>query len=185
MRLNNIASDLLVLSELDADTPSSAPTEAVSVREVFDSVVRTVGAAARERGVKICQLNGDECSIMGQSHRLEQVLVNLVDNAVKFNRPGGEVLVQCQLSTQGRVLISVSDTGIGIPSEDLTRIFERFYRVDRARSRTTGGTGLGLPIVKEIVNRMGGTVEVSSQLGRGSTFTVSFPAYGQSMAAVS
>ena len=81
--------------------------------------------------------------------------------------------------------IAVSDTGIGIPSEDLKRVFDRFYRVDRSRSRTVGGTGLGLPIVNEIVGRMGGTVQVESQLGRGSTFVVSLPAYDAVPATVS
>jgi signal transduction histidine kinase len=110
--------------------------------------------------------------VMGHRFRLEQVLVNLMDNAVKFNRPDGEVCVECGFTNDGQVRISVADTGIGIPSEDLKRIFERFYRVDKARSRRAGGTGLGLPIVKEMVERMGGTISVESQLGRGSKFTV-------------
>jgi signal transduction histidine kinase len=109
---------------------------------------------------------------MGHRFRLEQVLVNLMDNAVKFNHPDGEVCVECGSMDGGPVRISVSDTGIGIPREDLKRIFERFYRVDKARSRRAGGTGLGLPIVKEMVERMGGTISVESQLGRGSKFTV-------------
>lgn len=176
IRLNNIASDLLVLSELDSDAPLSSPPEPVALREVVESVVRTVEAAARERDVHIEQVMSGDCFIQGHRHRLEQVLVNLVDNAVKFNRPGGEVRVQCDFASGGQVQIAVSDTGIGIPSEELKRVFERFYRVDKARSRPAGGTGLGLPIVKEIVTRMGGTVQVESQLGRGSTFTVAFPA---------
>jgi two-component system phosphate regulon sensor histidine kinase PhoR len=112
------------------------------------------------------------CRVRGYRFRLEQALVNLLDNAVKFNRPEGEVTIECAYTDDERVRISVRDTGIGIPSEDLKRIFERFYRVDKARSRTPGGTGLGLPIVKEVVERMGGSVEVQSQLGRGSTFTI-------------
>jgi two-component system phosphate regulon sensor histidine kinase PhoR len=177
IRLNNIASDLLVLSELDSDAkPSAAPTETIPVRDVIDSVVRTMEAAAAERDVHVEQNVSEDCVVQGQRHRLEQVLVNLVDNAVKFNRPGGRVLIGCERTPAGRVEIAVSDTGIGIPSEDLVRIFERFYRVDKSRSRPTGGTGLGLPIVKEIVSRMGGTVHVESQLGRGSTFTIALPA---------
>jgi two-component system phosphate regulon sensor histidine kinase PhoR len=185
IRLNNIASDLLVLSELDSGVSSPAPREPVSVHEVIDSALRTVEAAASELGVRIRQPNCRDCFVLAQHHRLEQVIVNLVDNAVKFNRPGGEVRIHCELVEDARVQISVADTGIGIPSQDLNRIFERFYRVDKARSRTTGGTGLGLPIVKEIVSRMGGTVEVDSQLGRGSTFTVSLPAFVRPVAAVS
>jgi two-component system phosphate regulon sensor histidine kinase PhoR len=175
VRLNNIASDLLALSELDSDAPPAAPAEAVCVQEVIDSVVRTVEAAASEREVQISETTCADCFIQGHRYRLEQVLMNLVDNAVKFNRPGGEVRVECASEDDHQVRISVIDTGIGIPSEDLKRVFERFYRVDRARSRPAGGTGLGLPIVKEIVDRMGGTVQVESQLGRGSTFTVCLP----------
>jgi len=185
IRLNNIASDLLILSELDSEAPPAEPPEPVSVRDVIESVINTVGAAAMERKVQIAHTVSDECFIAGQRYRLEQVLVNLVDNAVKFNRAGGEVRIAGVCTEDGQIRISVSDTGIGIPSQDLNRIFERFYRVDKARSRPSGGTGLGLPIVKEIVSRMGGAVQVESQLGRGSTFTVALPAYKQPPAAVS
>lgn len=107
--------------------------------------------------------------------RLEQALVNLLDNAVKFNRAGGEVRVEAGRSPEGMAQISVADNGIGIPSEDLPRIFERFYRVDKSRSREVGGTGLGLSIVKHAIERMGGAVSVSSQLGKGSRFTLLLP----------
>jgi len=185
IRLNNIASDLLVLSELDSDAEPAVPPEPISVREVIDSVVRTVEATANARDVSLVQVACEDCFVEGHRHRLEQVLVNLVDNAVKFNRPGGEVRVSGTFSGQGYVRISVADTGIGIPSDELKRVFERFYRVDRARSRPAGGTGLGLPIVKEIVTRMGGAVHVESQLGRGSIFTVELPALELHAAAVS
>ena len=109
---------------------------------------------------------------MGYRFRLEQVMVNLLDNAVKFNKSDGEVHVECSPLPDGRVRLSVADTGQGIPSEDLKRIFERFYRVDKARSRPAGGTGLGLPIVKQVVEQMGGTVSVESTLGRGAKFSV-------------
>ena len=113
-----------------------------------------------------------DCRVVGYRFRLEQAFVNLLDNAVKFNRPDGEVTIECGFTEDGRVRVSVRDTGIGIASDDLKRIFERFYRVDKARSRPAGGTGLGLPIVKEVIERMGGSIEVESQLGRGSTFTI-------------
>ena len=109
---------------------------------------------------------------MGYRFRLEQVITNLLDNAVKFNRPDGQVCVDCGPLESGQVRVSITDTGIGIPSDDIKRIFERFYRVDKARSRPAGGTGLRLSIVKEVVERMGGTVSVESQLGRGSKFTI-------------
>jgi two-component system, OmpR family, phosphate regulon sensor histidine kinase PhoR len=113
--------------------------------------------------------------VLGNRLQIEQALVNLLDNAVKFNRPSGEVLLEVTCVGDGRVKINLTDTGIGIPYDDLPRIFERFYRVDKARSREVGGTGLGLSIVKHIIERMNGTVSVESQLGKGSTFTVLLP----------
>jgi len=110
---------------------------------------------------------------VGHRFRLEQVMVNLLDNAVKFNKTEGEVVVECASLPEGQVRVSVADNGVGIPSEDLKRIFERFYRVDKARSRpAAGGTGLGLPIVKQVVEQMGGSVSVESTLGRGAKFII-------------
>ncbi len=172
IRLNNIASDLLVLSELDSDAPPLSPPEQIRVIEIIDSAVHTVEGGAALRGVRLKREKCQDCSVVGYRFRLEQALVNLLDNAVKFNRPEGEVVIECMPTPDARVQISVSDTGIGIPSEDIKRIFERFYRADKARSRPAGGTGLGLPIVKEVVERMGGTVSVESQLGSGSKFTI-------------
>jgi two-component system phosphate regulon sensor histidine kinase PhoR len=171
MRLSNIASDLLVLSELDSGAAAGEPGP-ISLREVMESALHTVQSEAALRGVHLNRGEFQDVRVLGYRFRLEQALVNLLDNAVKFNRRGGEVTVACGYTEDGRVRISVQDTGIGIASEDLKRIFERFYRVDRARSRPAGGTGLGLPIVKEVIERMGGSVEVESQLGRGSTFTI-------------
>lgn len=176
IRLNNIASDLLVLSELDSEQePPAAPTR-VSLLEVVESVIHTVEKTAAARRVRLDPSGCQNCAIVGHRFRIEQVLINLVDNAIKFNRPEGEVRIESACSPDGRVRISVADTGIGIPSDDLKRIFERFYRVDKARSRPAGGTGLGLPIVKEVVERMNGTISVESQLGRGSRFTILLPA---------
>lgn len=172
IRLNNIASDLLVISELDSNAPPPSPAERVSLLEVIDSAIHTVENSAAMRGVRLIRGDCKQCSIVGYRFRLEQALVNLLDNAVKFNRPDGEVTVECGYTDDHRARIAISDTGIGIPSEDLRRIFERFYRVDKARSRSTGGTGLGLSIVKEVVEGMGGSVSVESQLGRGSKFTI-------------
>jgi len=174
IRLNNIASDLLVLSELESGQPAAEP-EPVSVRAALEAALRTVESEARVRGVTVrvgCLQDGE---VLGQKIRLEQALVNLLDNAVKFNRPGGEVVVETVRTPDSQVQITISDSGIGIPSADLPRIFERFYRVDKARSREVGGTGLGLSIVKHVVERMNGAVTVESQLGKGSTFVVSLP----------
>ncbi len=175
IRLDNIARDLLTLSELESGKAPSEP-ERCSVREALESGLRTVESEARLRGVDLRPGPVEEADVKADPMRLEQALVNLLDNAVKFNRPGGEVRAEACLTSDGKVRISVSDTGIGIPSRDLPRIFERFYRVDKARSRDVSGTGLGLSIVKHIVERMNGTVAVESELGKGSTFTVVLPA---------
>jgi two-component system phosphate regulon sensor histidine kinase PhoR len=174
IRLNDIASDLLVLSELDSEAGLAAAGP-VSILDIFESAAHTVTPAAKAKDIIIDGTGCEDHSVMGLPFRLEQVMVNLLDNAVKFNRPGGEVRVECKRTSDGNVQFSVSDTGIGIPSGDTTKIFERFYRVDKARSRPAGGTGLGLPIVKEIVSRMGGAIKVESQLGRGSRFIVTVP----------
>jgi two-component system phosphate regulon sensor histidine kinase PhoR len=174
-RLNSIASDLLTLSELESGK-STPGFERVLLREVVESAMRTVESVAHQYQVSLRKGDLDDAEVMGDRLRLEQAMVNLLDNAVKFNRPGGEVRVEIVRQEDGMVRVQIDDNGIGIPSEDLPRIFERFYRVDKARSREVGGTGLGLSIVKHIVERMNGTVSVESELGKGSTFTVLLPA---------
>ena len=176
VRLANIASDLLVLSELDSGNEAPVTPDRIPVLEVIESAVNTVTPAASIRNIVIDHSLCEPCSVIGVRFRLEQVMVNLLDNAVKFNRDAGVVNVECGHQTDRRVSIRVHDTGIGIPNKDTQRVFERFYRVDKARSRPAGGTGLGLPIVKEIVDRMGGSVTVESQLGKGSTFIIELPA---------
>ena len=173
IRLDSIASDLLTLAELDADQPAPAPApEPVSVRAAIEAALRTVEAEAALRGVELCPAIFEEAMVLGNKTRLEQALVNLLDNAIKFNRPGGQARIECGPADGGQVRIAVADTGIGIPPAHLPRIFERFYRVDKARSRDVGGTGLGLSIVKHVVERMNGTVTAQSEPGKGSTFTI-------------
>jgi two-component system phosphate regulon sensor histidine kinase PhoR len=182
IRLNNIASDLLTLSDLESGRRDVEPGP-ISVEEAVNTALLTVEAEARIRGVKLVRGPILDEIITGHAIRLEQALVNLLDNAVKFNKTGGEARVESGITPDGRVFITVSDTGRGIPSDDLPRIFERFYRVDKARSREVGGTGLGLSIVRHIVERMDGTIKVESRLGRGSLFTISFPRRSSSLAA--
>jgi two-component system phosphate regulon sensor histidine kinase PhoR len=172
-RLNNIASDLLVLSELESGKP--AEKERLSVPSVLESALHTVESEARVREVQIVCSQMEDVCVEGSKIRLEQALVNLLDNAIKFNRPSGQVRVEVMRAADGQVRITVADTGIGIPSDDLSRIFERFYRVDKARSRAVGGTGLGLSIVKHVLERMNGKITVASELGRGSVFSVTLP----------
>lgn len=179
-QLANIVSDLLILSSLEGGKPP-AP-EPVSLRESISSAMRTVEPAAKSRGVHLVFHNGEDVQVLGYEIRLEQVWVNLLDNAIKFNRPEGEVRVEMVREPETAV-VRVCDTGLGIPSRDLPRVFERFYRVDKARSRATGGTGLGLAIVKHAVEQMGGSVAVESRLGQGSVFTVTLPPLTQSTTA--
>lgn len=173
-RLSNIASDLLALSELESERPATE-SRPVSVRSAVDAALKMIEPAAQLRGVTIRTGELDDAEVLAERGRLEQVLVNLLDNAVKFNRPSGEVRVEVSREAGDNVRIAVADTGIGIPSTDLSRVFERFYRVDKARSREMGGTGLGLSIVKHAVERMNGAVSVESQLGKGSIVTVLLP----------
>ncbi len=179
VRLGSIAADLLVLSELESGVDSQEP-EIVHVRGVLEAALLTVDSEARDRQVRMEHGEMPDLYVAGSRLRLEQALLNLLANAIKFNRPGGEVRVNVTLIhlpvNEERVAILVADTGVGIPSQDLPRIFERFYRVDKARSRQVGGTGLGLSIVKHVIERMNGTVTVQSQLGRGTTFTILLPA---------
>ncbi len=175
IRLNNISSDLLVLSELESNQQQEAAPVAVPIRAALEAALRTVESEARVRGVSLRPGPLDGAEVLGHRIRLEQAFVNLLDNAVKFNRPGGEVRVEVGRTAEGAARVTISDTGIGIPSEDLPRIFERFYRVDKARSRDVGGTGLGLSIVKHVIERMNGTLAVESKLGKGSTFIVTLP----------
>jgi two-component system phosphate regulon sensor histidine kinase PhoR len=182
-RLNSIASDLLTLSELQ--TGAGPPdTDQVAVGDALESALSTIASEAKLRGVSLERGTIENVLILGSRYRLEQALVNLLANAVKFNRPSGIVRVETQrvemqhdgiATPAGEISILVSDTGAGIPSQDLPRVFERFYRVDKARSRQVGGTGLGLSIVRHIVERMNGRVSATSQLGKGSVFTITLP----------
>ncbi len=173
-RLTNIAADLLTLSELESNKGAAQPRP-ISVSAALESASHTVEAAAEVRGIILKRGRVDDLYVNGWELRFEQVFVNLLDNAVKFSRLNGEVWIEVQ-SVDGKARITIADSGIGIPSEDLPRIFERFYRVDKARSRDVGGTGLGLSIVKHVIEQMGGTVTVSSRLGEGSRFTIVVPA---------
>ena len=174
IRLNNIASDLLVLSELES-SGGAASAKPVSIRGSIEAALRTVESAAKIQNVRILSGRIEDLHVMGFDIRLEQAFVNLLDNAVKFNRPGGEVRIETGGIENGKAVVTISDNGIGIPSEDVPRIFERFYRVDKARSRAVGGTGLGLSIVRHVIEQMGGTLRVDSELGKGSKFTVMLP----------
>jgi two-component system phosphate regulon sensor histidine kinase PhoR len=179
-QLTNIVQDLLILSSLESAKPPVA--EPISLQQSIQSALRTVEPMAKTRGISLVCESFQDMEVLGYEIRLEQVWVNLLENAIKFNRPEGEVRVDVARDPE-RALVRVCDTGSGIPSRDLPRIFERFYRVDKARSRATGGTGLGLAIVKHAVEQMGGSVSVESHLGQGSVFTVALPPFENNLAA--
>ena len=173
VRMSDLASDLLVLSEIEAEI-IPVPSEKLSVLEVAEHALHSVEAQAKARDVRAFLGAADDVYVAGQRFRLERAISNLLLNGINYNWPGGEVRLDVRrLDTTVR--ISVTDTGIGIPREEIHRIFERFYRVDKARSRQTGGTGLGLSIVKHVVERMGGSVTAESRLGKGTIFTLEFP----------
>lgn len=171
-RLNNIIEDLLSLSRIE----QSADHQEISlqkgqVAEIADQVIEIQRSAAEERRITIRNLCPPDLVAKFSHSLLEQALLNLVDNAVKYSPDGSTVSISA-LKTEGMVAVQVTDNGPGISTEHHGRIFERFYRVDRGRSRDLGGTGLGLAIVKHIAIAMGGRVAVDSALGKGSTFTI-------------
>jgi two-component system, OmpR family, phosphate regulon sensor histidine kinase PhoR len=173
-RLSSLSADLLTLSEIEAERVPS-PAERISVVGLVESALQMVSDQADQREVHACLGSVEDVYVAGQPSRLERALTNLLLNGINYNRPGGEVRVD--INKAGTTIrISVTDNGIGIAPQDMPRIFERFYRVDKARSRQTGGTGLGLSIVRNTVERAGGTVTVDSHLGKGSVFTLEFPA---------
>jgi signal transduction histidine kinase len=170
-RLSRIVSDLLDLSRLETGAELD---EEVGLDQVVKEERDRYEEAAREGGLTLSIRLGPVAPVRGSVRDLSLLVRNLVDNAIRYTKPGGRVEVT--LSGQGdEVVLSVADTGVGIPTRELPRIFERFYRVDRARSRETGGTGLGLSIVKHVIENHGGTVNVTSELGRGTCFEVRLP----------
>ncbi|GGI08949.1 sensor histidine kinase [Egicoccus halophilus] len=171
-RLTRLVHDLLDLRRLEERGPLERVP--VDLAELVRQVVVGQLARAEQREVEIGVDAPDRAFVAGVPGDLEVIVKNLVGNAVQYNRPGGSVDVSL-VPEGGTYVLLVRDTGIGIPQQDLSRVFERFYRVDTARSRETGGTGLGLAIVRHAVERHGGSVRVESLLGEGTTFTVTIP----------
>jgi two-component system, OmpR family, phosphate regulon sensor histidine kinase PhoR len=169
-RLSRIVSDLLDLSRLEAERPAMEP---VRLDRVISEEADRLTTVAGDTSVRI-EPALEPVTVRGARGDLALLVRNLLDNAVRYSPEGGRVRVRL-IEDAGRAVVEVEDTGIGIPSRDLPRIFERFYRVDRARSRETGGTGLGLSIARHVAERHGGRIEAESELGRGSTFRVTLP----------
>jgi len=137
-----------------------------------DDVATLLDDKATERHVSIIVEDSEELPVLASQYRIKQILINLVDNAIKYNKDGGRVYIRASREPDKIIAIRVKDTGEGIPPEHLPRVFERFYRVDKSHSREMGGTGLGLSIVKHIAQLYDGTATVESVKGAGSTFTV-------------
>ncbi len=173
-RVGRIIDDLLDLSRIEAE--ESPVREPVAVDLVVAEAVDRVAEMAARRSITV-EVAGvaPSLAVLGERRQITSAVHNLVENAVKYSESGGAVEVRVAAGG-ATVAIEVTDHGIGIPARDLERIFERFYRVDRARSRDTGGTGLGLAIVRHVASNLGGDVRVTSEEGRGSTFTLTLPA---------
>ena len=174
-RLTTLVGDLLTLSRLDEANVADRSVDPSDFVRVLRESIRDLVPLADQRGIRVvAQLPDHEVLIAADREALRQISGNLIDNAIKYTPPGGSVTVHLD-ATDERAVLEVIDTGIGLSPEDQARVFERFYRVDRARSRDVGGTGLGLSIVKNTVRNLGGEVGVRSALGQGSTFVVSLP----------
>lgn len=169
-QLDRLVSDLLDLSRLERETPE---LEEIQLNQLVGDEVTRFGDRATEAGIKL-NFQSEPVAVMGNWRDLSIVARNLLDNAIRHTSHRGRVDVSVREDEESAVL-EVADSGVGIPTRDLERIFERFYRVDTGRSRRTGGTGLGLSIVKHAVESHGGTVDARSELDVGSTFTVRLP----------
>lgn len=173
-RLISLIGDIILLSELD-DPGAVRKFGPVDLLSVAKSVTEYLSFNAGKNNIKL-SVTGEHLNVRGSQGLLEELIYNLCDNAIRYNRPGGKVVVEVGCH-EGKVWLSVSDTGIGIPPEHQDRIFERFYRVDKSHSKETGGTGLGLAIVKHIAISHSGKIIVNSKLGVGTQIKVGFPMF--------
>src|ERR1051325_5850939 len=171
-RMQGLIDDILELTAIEGGNVQLRAAS-VELHELVQEVCASLDAKAAAQGVRLENRVGPEVMVYADLRRLEQMLTNLIDNAIKFSREHGRVVISNEAGTRDQIL--VHDDGDGIPAQHLERLFERFYRVDRARSRDLGGTGLGLAIVKHLALLHGGEVTVTSELGKGSTFTIHLP----------
>ncbi len=172
-RMHHLIDDILELSTIETGK-INLELKQVKLAALLEEVFTNLSTKANDRRIKLMNEVPDDVLVCADVVRLEQMLTNLIDNAIKFNRVKGSVIVSC-VENGTKDIISVADTGEGISSEHQTRIFERFYRTDRARSREIGGTGLGLAIVKHLARLHGGEVSVASTLTKGTIFSIELP----------
>jgi two-component system sensor histidine kinase VicK len=173
-RMSRMVEELLFLARSDSSPPSLEP-EIVSVPPLMSDLVGRATVLARERGATLATDIRADGLLHADPNRLEQAVLILVDNAIKYGPPGGTVTLHSAVTRAGELRITVEDEGPGIPKEDLPRVFERFYRVDKARSRRMGGSGLGLPIAKTIVEAHGGHITAESRAGHGTRMSIHLP----------
>ncbi len=173
-RLNRMSQKLLSLSRVESQQDGNC--EIIYMAATIERVVRMLSGIAEKNQISIILHLEDDSPILILEDDLYQIAFNLVENGIKYNLPGGTLTVRLSRS-EDNAIIQVTDTGVGIPEDAVANIFERFYRVDKARSRKTGGSGLGLSIVRSMVERNDGTIQVESVVGEGSTFTVTFPTF--------
>lgn len=173
-RLTRMSEKLLSLTRADSNDGSNC--EIVYMAPTIERVMRMLSATAKKNHITLSAQLDDDCPILMMEDDLYQITFNLVENGIKYNVPGGSLTVSLHRQDDNAIM-TISDTGVGIPESSLSHIFERFYRVDKARSRQSGGSGLGLAIVRDMVLRNRGEIAVESTAGKGSTFTVTFPAF--------
>ncbi|HHV28186.1 two-component system histidine kinase PnpS [Acetivibrio mesophilus] len=172
-RLHELINDILLLSEIETKLKDTN-LESFDLRSTVEDVFKVMQNIAKEKNISLNNNVRDKVMMKANINRMKQLIMNLVDNGIKYNLQNGSVSVD-GYREEGKVVVSVKDTGIGIPSSHIPRIFERFYRVDRGRSRGMGGTGLGLSIVKHIVNLYNGDIKVNSIVGEGTEFIIKIP----------
>lgn len=171
-RLTRMTGELLALTKLDSHVEFQLVR--VDMKEAVEATLRMLRPLAHSKGISLSYDISEGCFIYATDDSVHQVIFNLIENAIKYNQPDGSVFVRLSISDGDKVFFEVKDRGMGIPDEDLPHIFDRFYRVDKARSREAGGSGLGLSIVRDTVHRLGGKVNVSKRKNGGMVFTVTF-----------
>lgn len=177
-RLGHIIQNLMILAEMDGRKAKASNRSRVDVKATLEELLQQFSERFSERAITLSTSEMSEAEILADKQSLVCIISNLLENAQKYTEPGGKVFVSCKTES-GSVQLSVEDSGIGIPEECLPHIFERFYRVDKSRSRSSGGSGLGLSIVKALVESFDGKIMVESHENRGSKFNVTFPALKQ------
>ena len=172
-RLTRLIDDILLLSTIENKTKKKV--EKVDLFEVFEEVHEVINYIAKKKNIKVkYDFENKDIDLWEYSGYIRQILLNIISNAIKYTGENGEVSIKQYIKSE-KVFIEVKDNGIGIPEEDIERIFERFYRVDKARSRSVGGTGLGLAITKHMIKALNGNIKVESELGVGSKFIIELP----------